>query len=85
MQYVLLTVTNKEKAIKAFDCVVANDNQYEMRETRMDNGSEIATTIYTQDEYEDFMEVIDGLSQGVLDGAITQLNILRQNGVSQWI
>ena len=85
MQYVLLTVTDKDSVIKAFDCIVANDKQYEMRESRMDNGSEIAITVYDQEEYEDFIDVITELSNGVQDGVIKQLNILRQNGVSQWI
>ena len=85
MQYVLLTVTDKDSVIKAFDCIVANDKQYEMRESTLAGFGEIATTIYSQDEYEDFIDVVTGLSNGVQDGVIKQLNILRQNGVSQWI
>lgn len=85
MQYVLLTVTDKDSVIKGFDCIVTEDNQYEMRESRVTGFGEIATTIYSQDEYEDFIDVITGLSEGVQNGLIKQLNILRQNGVSQWI
>lgn len=85
MQYVLLTVTDKDSVIKGFDCIVTEDNQYEMRESRVVGFGEIATTIYSQDEYEDFIDVITGLSEGVQNGLIKQLNILRQNGVSQWI
>lgn len=85
MQYVLLTVTDKDFVIKGFDCIVTEDNQYEMRESRATGFGEIATTIYSQDEYEDFIDTITGLSEGVQDGLIKQLNILRQNGVNQWI
>lgn len=85
MQYVLLTVTDKDCVIKGFDCIVTEDKQYEMRESRVTGFGEIATTIYSQDEYEDFIDVITGLSEGVQNGLIKQLNILRQNGVSQWI
>lgn len=85
MQYVLLTVTDKDSVIKGFDCIVTEDNQYEMRESRVTGSGEIATTIYSQDEYEDFIDVVTGLSEGVQNGLIKQLNILRQNGVSRWI
>lgn len=85
MQYVLLTVTDKYSVIKGFDCIVAENNQYEMRESRLTGFGEIATTVYDQDEYEDFMDVVTGLSEGVQDGLVKQLNILRQNGVGQWI
>lgn len=85
MQYVLLTVTDKDSVIKGFDCIVTEDNQYEMRESRVASFGEIATTIYTQDEYEDFIDVVTGLSEGVQNGLVEQLNILRQNGVNQWI
>lgn len=85
MQYVLLTVTDKDSVIKGFDCIVTEDNQYEMRESRVAGFGEIATTIYSQDEYEDFIDVVTGLSEGVQNGLVEQLNILRQNGVSQWI
>lgn len=85
MQYVLLTVTDKDSVIKGFDCIVSENNQYEMRESRLAGFGEIATTVYNQDEYEDFMDVMIGLSEGVQDGLIRQLNILRQNGVDQWI
>lgn len=84
MQYVLLTVTDKDSVIKGFDCIVAENNQYEMRESRLTDFGEIATTVYDQDEYEDFIDVVTGLSEGVQDGLIRQLNILRQNGVNQW-
>lgn len=85
MQYVLLTVTDKDSVIKGFDCIITEDNQYEMRESRLAGFGEIATTIYTQDEYEDFIDVVTGLSEGVQNGLVEQLNILRQNGVNQWI
>lgn len=85
MQYVLLTVTDKDSVIKGFDCIATENNQYEMRESRLPGFGEIATTVYDQDEYEDFMDVVTGLSAGVQDGLIRQLNILRQNGVNQWI
>lgn len=85
MQYVLLTITDKDNVIKAFDCIVTENNQYEMRESRLAGFGEIATTVYGQDEYEDFMNVMIGLSEGVQDGLVKQLNILKQNGVGQWI
>lgn len=84
MQYVLLTVTDKDSIIKGFDCIVAENNQYEMRESRLAGFGEIATTVYDQNEYEDFMDVVTGLSEGVQGGLVKQLNILRQNGVNQW-
>ena len=84
MQYVLLTITDKNSVIKAFDCIVTENNQYEMRESRLAGFGEIATTVYNRDEYEDFMDVITGLSEGVQDGLVKQLNILRYNGVNQW-
>ena len=85
MQYVLLTVTDKDSVIKGFDCIVAGNGQYEMRESRLAGFGEIATTVYNQDEYEDFMYVIIGLSVGVQGGLVKQLNILKQNGVNQWM
>lgn len=85
MQYVLLTVTDKDSTIKGFDCIVTENNQYEMRESILAGFGEIATTTYNQDEYEDFINVVTGLSEGVQNGFIKQLNILRQNGVNQWI
>ena len=84
MQYVLLTVTDKDSVIKGFDCIVAENNQYEMRESRLAGFGEIATTVYDQDEYEDFMNAITGLSEGVQNGLVKQIFILRRNGVSQW-
>lgn len=84
MQYVLLTVTDKDSVIKGFDCIATENSQYEMRESRLAGFGEIATTVYDQDEYEDFMNAITGLSEGVQNGLVKQLNILRQNGVSQW-
>lgn len=84
MQYVLLTVTDKDSIIRGFDCIVAENNQYKMRESRLAGFGEIATTVYDQDEYEDFMDVITGLSEGVQGGLVKQLNILRQKGVNQW-
>lgn len=84
MQYVLLTVTDKDSVIKAFDCIATKDSQYEMRESRLAGFGEIATTVYDRDEYKDFMDVITGLSEGVQDGLVKQLNILRHNGVNQW-
>lgn len=85
MQYVLLTVTDKDNVIKGFDCITTEDNQYEMRESRLAGFGEIAITVYNRDEYEDFMNVVLELSIGVTDGLVKQLNILRHNGVSQWI
>ena len=84
MQYVLLTVTDKDSIIRGFDCVATETSQYEMRESRLAGFGEIATTVYNQDEYEDFMNVITGLSEGVQDGLVKQLNILKYNGVNQW-
>ena len=59
MKYDLLTVTDKDSVIKGFDCIVAENNQYEMRESRLTGFGEIATTVYDQDEYEDFIPQID--------------------------
>ena len=84
MQYVLLTVTDKDSIIKGFDCIATENNQYEMRESRLPGFGEIAITVYGRGEYEDFMDVITGLSEGVQDGLVKQLNILRYNGVNQW-
>lgn len=84
MQYVLLTVTDEDSIIRSFDCIVAKDNQYEMRESRLTGFGEIAITIYSQDEYEDFLETVTCLSEGAQNGVVNQLNILRQNGVNQW-
>lgn len=84
MQYVLLTVTDKDSVIKGFDYIATGNSQYEMRESRLAGFGEIAITVYDRDEYKDFMNVITGLSEGIQDGLVKQLNILRQNGVSQW-
>lgn len=81
MKYVLLTVTDKDSVIKGFDCIIAENNQYEMRESWLTGFGEIAITVYNQDEYEDFMDVVTGLSEGVQDGLVKQLNILRQGGL----
>lgn len=85
MQYVLLTVTDKDSVIKGFDCITVEDNQYEMRESRLDSFGEIAITVYNQDEYEDFMDIIIGLSEGVINGLVKRLYILERKGVNQWI
>lgn len=85
MQYVLLTVTDKDSVIKGFDFIATENSQYEMRESRLAGFGEIATTVYNQDEYEDFIDVVTGLYEGVQDGLVKQLNILRQNGVNQWM
>lgn len=85
MQYVLLTVTDKDSVIKGFDFITTENSQYEMRESRLAGFGEIAITVYNQDEYEDFMDVITGLSDGVQNGLVKQLFILKQNGVDQWI
>ena len=84
MQYVLLTITDKDSIIKGFDYIVTENSQYEMRESRLTGFGEIAITVYDRDEYEDFMDVIIGLSEGVQDGLVKQLNILKYNGVNQW-
>ena len=55
-----------------------------MRESRLAGFGEIAITVYDRDEYEDFMDVITGLSEGVQGGLVNQLKILRHNGVNQW-
>ena len=84
MQYVLLTVADEDSIIKGFDFIATENNQYEMRESRLAGFGEIAITVYNRDEYEDFMDVVTGLSEGIQDGLVKQLNILRQNGVNQW-
>lgn len=85
MQYVLLTVTDKDSLIKGFDCITTENSQYEMRESRLEGFGEISTTVYDQDEYEDFMDVITGLSEGAQNGLVKKLNILRHDGVNRWI
>lgn len=85
MQYVLLTVTDKDSIIKGFDCIVTENNQYEMRESRLTGFGEIAITVYNRDEYEDFMDVIIGLSEEVLNGLVKRLYILEGKGVNQWV
>lgn len=84
MQYVLLTITDKDSVIKGFDCTVAENSQYEMRESLLAGFGEVTTTVYGQDEFEDFMDVITELSEGVQGGQVKQLNILKTKGVSQW-
>ena len=32
MQYVLLTIIDKDNIIEGFDCIITEKNQYEMRE-----------------------------------------------------
>lgn len=85
MQYVLLTVTDKDSIIKGFDCIVTENNQYEMRESRLIGFGEITITVYNRDEYENFMDVIIGLSEGVINGLVKRLYILEGKGVNQWI
>lgn len=84
MQYVLLTVKDKDGVIKGVDCAVSENNQYEMRESLLTGFGEIATTVYDQDEFEDFMDVINDLSERVQNGRVKELNILKRKGVSQW-
>ena len=83
MQYILLTVKDKDSVIKGFDCAVAENNQYEMRESLLTGFGEIATTVYDQDEFEDFMDVISDLSEGAQNGRVKELNVLNRKGVSQ--
>lgn len=84
MQYVLLTVTDKDSVVKGFDHIATGDNQYEMRESRLTGFGEIAITVYSRDEHEDFMNAITELFEGVQYGRVKRLNILKCEGVNQW-
>ena len=85
MQYVLLTITDKDTVIKGFDCIASEDNQYEMRESRLAGFGEIAITVYNQDEYEDFINVVTVLYMQALGGLIKHLDILKLKGINQWV
>lgn len=85
MQHILLTVIDKNYIIRGFDYITTEDNQYEMRETTEDGFGEIATAIYSQNEYKDFKNIITKLSEEVQSGLVKKLNILRREGVKQWV
>lgn len=60
MQYVLVTVTDETKDIIKYNAFEDKFNKYKNVETLFKN-CEIATTVYNDNEYEDFMDVVEVL------------------------
>ena len=63
MQYVLLTITDETQTIKKWDWLLANDNSHYRNTESFYNGSSISTTVYSDDEIEDFDNIVTLLSR----------------------
>ena len=63
MKFVLLTVTDKTQTIKKWDWLLANDNSHYRDTESFYNGSSISTTVYSDDEIEDFDDIVTLLSR----------------------
>lgn len=62
MKYVLLTITDETQTIKKWDWLLANDNSSYRDTESFYNGSSISTTVYSDDEIEDFDDMVTLLS-----------------------
>lgn len=63
MKYVLLTITDETQTIKKWDWLLANDNSHYRDTESFYNGSSISTTVYSDDEIEDFDNIVTLLSR----------------------
>ena len=63
MKYVLLTITDETQTIKKWDWLLANDNSNYRDTESFYNGSSISTTVYSDDEIEEFDDVVTLLSR----------------------
>lgn len=65
MKYVLLTVTDETQTIRKWDWLLANDNSHYRDTESFYNGSSISTTVYNDDEIEDFDNMVTLLSRSL--------------------
>lgn len=65
MKYVLLTITDETQTIKKWDWLLANDNSHYRDTESFYNGSSISTTVYSDDEIEDFDNMVTLLSRSL--------------------
>ena len=63
MKYVLLTITDETQTIKKWDWLLANDNSHYRDTESFYNGSSISTTVYSDDEVEEFDDMVTLLSR----------------------
>lgn len=63
MKYVLLTITDETQTIKKWDWLLANDNSHYRDTESFYNGSSISTTVYSDDEIEEFDDIVTLLSR----------------------
>lgn len=63
MKYVLLTVTDETQTIRKWDWLLANDNSHYRDTESFYNGASISTTVYSDDEIEDFDNMVTLLSR----------------------
>lgn len=63
MKYVLLTVTDETQTIKKWDWLLANDNSHYRDTESFYNGSSISTTVYNDNEIEEFDDIVTLLSR----------------------
>ena len=63
IKYVLLTITDETQTIKNWYWLLANDNSYYRDTESFYNGSSISTTVYSDDEIEDFDNMVTLLSR----------------------
>lgn len=63
MKYVLLTITDETQTIKKWDWLLADDNSHYRDTESFYNGSSISTTVYSDDEIEDFDNMVTLLSR----------------------
>ena len=63
MKYVLLTVTDETDTIKKWDWLLADDNSHYRDTESFYNRSSISTTVYSDDEIEDFDNMVTLLSR----------------------
>lgn len=58
MKYVLLTITDETQTIKKWDWLLADDNSPYRNTESFYNGSSISTTVYSDDEIEEFDNIV---------------------------
>ena len=65
MKYVLLTITDETQTIRKWDWLLANDNSHYRNTESFYNGSSVSTTVYSDDEIEDFDNMVTLLSRSL--------------------
>lgn len=65
MKYVLLTITDEAQTIRKWDWLLADDNSYYKDTESFYKGSGILTTVYSEDEIEDFDNMVTLLSRSL--------------------